>query len=102
VDDRALVHHVEGHRGPGRDLDVPGDDGHLLEHDLERLRRPERGLGGGRGGGRPTGLDLLDPAPDLAELHHHDQQGEEHHPDDEAEHDLLEAEGGLLGSVVAR
>jgi hypothetical protein len=35
-------------------------------------------------------------APDLAELDHHDQQGQEHGSDHEAEDDLLEGEGGLL------
>jgi hypothetical protein len=96
VRDLALVDHVQRHRRAGRDLDDVGDDRHLLEHDLERLRRPQRVLGGRRGGRGTGGLQLPDPPPNSAELHDHHEQRDDQHADDEAEHDLLEGEGGLV------
>jgi hypothetical protein len=81
---------------PGGDLDDLGVDLHLLEHDRDRLRRAERGVLGGCGHRRATGLQLPDPAADMAELDGHDQEGQEHDPDHQAEHELLKAEAGLV------
>ena len=59
-------------------------------------------LRGWRQGRGPTGLQRVNAAPDVSELDHHDEQGQEHDPDHEAEHHLLEGEPGLLFIPGAR
>jgi hypothetical protein len=96
VHDRALVDHLEGQRRARRDLDHLGDDGHVLEHDLERLRRAERALGGRGERGRAAGLQPPDPPPHLSQLDRGHQQHEPEHGHGHAQRELLEREGGLL------